>query len=249
MIDSGISPQSMDTQAKQAELVQFKVRMDGLKKRLAGAPDEEKELRKACRDFEAVFVGKLWEQMQKTVPKEGYLHSKQEQQYLSMFNREFSEHLTEAGGIGLADMLYEQLARQLKQTSAETLASGTDIKPLAENAKPAIKTLGEAEPSVAPLRGPEPETPHDIEPVAVGGARSDGADEADSANDVARTTRDVASMSAAEVRMELDTLARELRGAMARTDDPGSVFDTARKGPYLDDENQADAAGRKLAEI
>ncbi|MGE4506012.1 MAG: rod-binding protein [Desulfovibrionaceae bacterium] len=171
MNDGGFDTQAAMSQADRAELNQFKLRMDGLKKRLTGGPSEEEQLRKACRDFEAVFIGKLWQEMRKNVPKEGYLHSKQEEMYVSMFDREFSEHMADAGGIGLADMLYEQLARQLKQTSDATVPGGVSIKPLAESGKAEIKTLEESLNTVRPLRdapGEEPPAPQEIIPEGVG---------------------------------------------------------------------------------
>ena len=100
-----------NTQAQ--DILQRKLEMDALQKRLSGQPDEKTRLREACQGFEAVFINKLWEQMRKNVSKEGYLHSKDEETYQSMFDYEFSKKMAEAGGIGLADMLYEQLAQRL----------------------------------------------------------------------------------------------------------------------------------------
>ncbi|HMM37876.1 MAG TPA: rod-binding protein [Desulfovibrio sp.] len=106
---------------KDQDLVQFKLSMDALKKRLSDPEAKEKQLRKACRNFEAVFLGKLWEQMRATVPKEGYLHSPQEDAYLSMFDQAFSEKMADSGGIGLADMLYGNLKQRLADMGREAL--------------------------------------------------------------------------------------------------------------------------------
>jgi len=131
MISSGIDPQLAAKQLDSQELVRFKSEMDGLKKRLAGdGEDKQKQLKKACENFEAVFIGKLWQQMKSTVPKEGYLHSKQEDSYMAMFDREFSEKMAQAGGIGLADMIYGQLSEKLKETSKTALTGKVDIRPL-----------------------------------------------------------------------------------------------------------------------
>ncbi len=133
---SGKIPDSSVAQAaaNQQELVQFKRKMDALKGRLADPQAREKQLRKACKDFEAVFISKLWEQMRATVPKEGYLHSKQEDMYTSMFDQAFSEKMAESGGIGLADMLYENLNERLRHAADKTLAGAmsepAQIKPL-----------------------------------------------------------------------------------------------------------------------
>jgi len=106
----GSAPQDA---ANRAEMARQKQRLDDLKHRLGGK-NSEKELRAVCTDFEAMFMGKLWEQMQNSIPKEGYLHSRYEEQYMSMFNTELSKKLANAGGIGIADMMYNQLSTQLK---------------------------------------------------------------------------------------------------------------------------------------
>ena len=117
MISSGIEVQLAAREADTSDLVRFKQQMDGLKDRLAGdAGDKSAKLRDACQKFEAVFISKLWKEMRNTVPKEGYLHSKHEDKYLSMFDREFAEKMAAGGGIGLADMIYEQLSEKLKNT-------------------------------------------------------------------------------------------------------------------------------------
>lgn len=99
--------------AQRAEMARQKQRLDDLKHRLGGK-NTEKDLRAVCTDFEAMFMGKLWEQMQNSIPKEGYLHSRYEEQYMSMFNQELSKKLANSGGIGIADMMYNQLSAQLK---------------------------------------------------------------------------------------------------------------------------------------
>ena len=132
----GLSPELATAQADSNDLVQFKMRMDGLKKRLTNAPTQEKQLKKACQDFEAVFISKLWQQMRTSVPKEGYLHSKDEEMYLSMFDKEFSEKLSQSGGIGLGNMMFDQLKKKLA-------AAGKDTLP------------GQATPALAPVKNLE----------------------------------------------------------------------------------------------
>lgn len=132
-----VNPQLLAKQATDtSDMIRFKQEMDGLKDRLAGdSGNKEKELRKACQDFEAVFITKLWKGMKSTVPQEGYLHSKQEEQYLSMFDKEFAENMSRAGGIGLADMIYDQLSQKLQETSRDALAGSVDIRPIVAQPK------------------------------------------------------------------------------------------------------------------
>ena len=107
----------------QQDLVQRKQNIDSLRERLGDNKSKEQELRESCEGFESIFLQKMWEQMRKNVPKEGYLHSKDEEMYQSLFDVELSKKMTSAGGIGLADMLYEQLSQQLVNTGRTTSPS------------------------------------------------------------------------------------------------------------------------------
>ena len=202
MISSGIEAQLAAREADTSDLVRFKQQMDGLKDRLAGdAGDKSGKLRDACEKFEAVFISKLWKEMRNTVPKEGYLHSKHEDKYLSMFDREFAEKMAAGGGIGLADMIYEQLSEKLKNTSRETLSGGVNVKPLA------------AEP--VPLdRGGEPVALHGKAEEGMtleqwGGRTAElGGDAA--ADEPAEVAVAATPMNDVEVKARLETLARRL---------------------------------------
>ena len=146
---------------EEQDLVRFKVSMDALKRRLSDPQAKDKQLRKACRNFEAVFIGKLWEQMRATVPKEGYLHSPQEDAYLSMFDQAFSEKMADSGGMGLADMLYGHLKERLADMGRNALPGRLEV-PAAPEQAPAE---GEAAPA-APAQVSE--TPA-IKPLAESG--------------------------------------------------------------------------------
>ncbi len=96
-------------------------RLNALRRRLnRGGVSDEKELREACQGFETVFLAKLWQIMRSSVPKEGYLHSPQEDQYMSMFDHELAQKLSHNGGIGLGDLLFDQLKDQLVRASEQT---------------------------------------------------------------------------------------------------------------------------------
>ncbi len=94
--------------ASQAD-VQQKLAIDALTRSLNGGQTKEKKLREACQGFESVFISKLFAQMRATVPKDGLLHGRYEDQYYSMFDKAMSDKLAADGGIGLADMMYRQL--------------------------------------------------------------------------------------------------------------------------------------------
>lgn len=99
-------------------------RLRELRSGLEQRPDQDKaKLRKACQDFEAVFIGQIWKQMRSSVPSEGMLHSKEEQSYLSMFDQEMSIKMARSGGIGLSDLLYDNLSQRLLNASKDTEAA------------------------------------------------------------------------------------------------------------------------------
>ncbi|HWR04753.1 MAG TPA: rod-binding protein [Humidesulfovibrio sp.] len=100
--------------AQDSELTALKQQMDRLKGDITPGPSAKQKLRKACTDFEAVFISKMWEQMRATIPKGGMFQSPQEEMYRSMFDREFTEKMAQDGGIGLGDMLYSQLQGKIK---------------------------------------------------------------------------------------------------------------------------------------
>ncbi|TIH19128.1 metalloendopeptidase [Marinifilum sp. JC120] len=135
MIDSTMNTANAQAKAESKELQGFKRKLNSLNDRLSGGEDQEKSLRDACKKFEAVFMGKIWQQMRKNVPKSGYLSNRYEQQYTAMFDKDFSEKLAEGGGIGLGDMLYDQLRAKLENASKSTLrgtGNSTALKTLDE---------------------------------------------------------------------------------------------------------------------
>ncbi|BBB91542.1 MAG TPA: rod-binding protein [Methylomusa anaerophila] len=69
------------------------------------------KLKQACRDMEAVFLNIMLTRMRATVPKSGLLgDNKEENIYQSLLDTELTKNMAQAGGIGLADMLYRQLS-------------------------------------------------------------------------------------------------------------------------------------------
>ncbi len=74
---------------------------------------DDAELRKACADFEALFLHKLMQTMRKTIPKSGLLHGGLPQEiYTDMLDEKISETAASAGkGTGLGERLYEDMKR------------------------------------------------------------------------------------------------------------------------------------------
>ena len=74
--------------------------------------DEEK-LKKACADFEAIFIQQLFKSMRQTVPKGGLLGEGPGMEiYQSLFDQELSKGLASRGRLGLGRMIYRQKLQQ-----------------------------------------------------------------------------------------------------------------------------------------
>lgn len=144
-IDAGLSAK----QARDAELIALKQQVDRLKGDLTPGASKQQKLRKACTDFEAVFISKMWEQMRATVPKGGMFNSQQSEMYRSIFDRDFAEKLAGDGGVGLGDMLYGQLKNKLKNVTSTTRGADAadagqpyEIKALKMPSRDAVATAG-----------------------------------------------------------------------------------------------------------
>lgn len=125
----------------------------------AGLTQEQKNrrLRDACEGFESIFIQKMWQQMRATLPKEGLLKGRDEAYWQDMYDQELAKSMTSAGGIGLADMMFEQLSRNLVSAS-RTTASATAPRRRAFTA------------DAAPLLPPSPEQSEAEEKPAPGRA-------------------------------------------------------------------------------
>jgi peptidoglycan hydrolase FlgJ len=71
-------------------------------------------LKKACSDFEGIFLNMMVQTMKKTIPKDGILgKSHQSEVFDSMFFQEISSQLARERGLGIGDALYRQVRRQM----------------------------------------------------------------------------------------------------------------------------------------
>jgi len=77
---------------------------------------EEEKLRKACADFESLFVYQLLQAMRKTIPEGNPGLSFGKDTYTMLFDQKIAEEVSKKGeGMGLKTILYEQLKKSLKQ--------------------------------------------------------------------------------------------------------------------------------------
>ena len=88
----------------------------------------DKDLDKACGEFESLFIYHLLKEMRASVSGDGYLgKSMQSDTYASMFDLEIARELSSQRGIGLADFLKRQLANRLGDTETEPVKKGVDF--------------------------------------------------------------------------------------------------------------------------
>jgi len=78
--------------------------------RLQAKQDPAQAARGAARQFEAVFLQTLLKSMRDATPQDGLMDSEQTRMYTSMLDQQFAQSLS-AKGIGLADVMLRQLAR------------------------------------------------------------------------------------------------------------------------------------------
>ena len=102
-----------------------------------GQVDSEKGMEKVARDFESVFVNKLFQSMRKGVPKSGLLDSSAMKMYQSMMDQEMAKLMSVGKGMGIGKMVYKDLSRLDKVSEDEQPSSKI---PIAKNIR---TTLGE----------------------------------------------------------------------------------------------------------
>mgnify|MGYP000962229113 FL=1 len=87
-----------------------------------------KRLKDACEGFEAILLGIMYKEMRNTVPKNQLFGDDNAHDiWQSMLDSAMMEEAAKTGGIGLADVLYQQLEPQvLAEKSALPGASVTE---------------------------------------------------------------------------------------------------------------------------
>ncbi|MFQ5450796.1 MAG: rod-binding protein [Nitrospinaceae bacterium] len=86
----------------------------------------DQELQQLANQFEAIFVNLLLKSMRNTIPKSGFMDSFSLDMYQSMFDEEVSKEISQEKGMGLSEILYQQLSRerQALQDNGKAPATG-----------------------------------------------------------------------------------------------------------------------------
>ena len=82
-----------------------------LKKAASESPEDLETLRNVAKQFESMFMQMVLKSMRSASQGESLFDSKQSLFYRDMFDKELSVKLSSSGGMGLADLLVEQLSR------------------------------------------------------------------------------------------------------------------------------------------
>ncbi len=79
----------------------------------AVASGEDRELKEAAKQFEALFMCQMFERMRDTVMRGGlFEESLSENIFQGLLDQEVSLQAADSGSLGLADMIYQQLKRK-----------------------------------------------------------------------------------------------------------------------------------------
>ena len=103
-----------------------------------GNTNSENKIENVSRDFESIFLHKLLTSMRKTVPKSGLLDSFATDMYKSMMDEEISKEMSKNKGMGMGEMIYNDLSNinrvsrgqvlQSTYTASESKPAGFGIK-------------------------------------------------------------------------------------------------------------------------
>ena len=91
----------------------------------AAESKRDKELKDACKGFEAMFLSMMYREMRATVPENTLFGESNGQKiFMDMRDSELMKNVAESGGLGLADLMYRQLSPQIKAQEQTAAASG-----------------------------------------------------------------------------------------------------------------------------
>ena len=76
-------------------------------------PEEKRAIREAAEAFESYFIHIMLREMRRTIPDEGGLipRSQAEKIFTDMLDEELAKEAARGGGIGLSDVIVQQLTR------------------------------------------------------------------------------------------------------------------------------------------
>ncbi|MBN4077833.1 rod-binding protein [Nitrospina gracilis] len=126
-----------------------------------GKLNSEKDIEKVSRDFESIFLNKLLSSMRKTIPKSGLLESFASDMFQSMMDEEMSKEMAKNKGMGMGEMVYNDLSDINRVRRGESIQSNyTNIKtdPVASGIKlpdSTVSGIKMPDPTVSEIKLPD----------------------------------------------------------------------------------------------
>lgn len=104
---------------------------------------QETQMREAAKAYEKYFLDEMVKAMRSTVPEgEGLIKPNfAEKLYRENLDQEYVKNWAESGGVGLSDLIYEQLKAQIEGVSAPSQVNKAKGLAAYENPKPQMKPL------------------------------------------------------------------------------------------------------------
>lgn len=90
--------------------------------RLQAQQNPEQALKEVAQQFEAIFINMMLKSMREALPKKGIFDSQQTQFYTQMLDQQLAQKMS-TSGIGLADMMVQQLTRTTGQPVQSDLSN------------------------------------------------------------------------------------------------------------------------------
>ncbi len=99
----------MDARIDSAQLLSQATTPKSVKSRKGQDPEK---LRETTQQFEAIFIQQMYTEMRKTIPDDGLIQrGNADEIYTQMLDLEAAKVTAQQGGIGLADLMMEQLTK------------------------------------------------------------------------------------------------------------------------------------------
>ena len=94
---------------------------------------DETKLRKACMEFESIFIQQLLKSMRDTIPKSGLFGTSSGKDiFQSLFDQEMSSSLAQQRGVGFGKMLFDEMAKKRSKPDPLSLKEGLPKQPIKE---------------------------------------------------------------------------------------------------------------------
>jgi len=107
---------SVDNAKSQVKTDEFEGR---LKK--AYTEKDDKQLKKVCKNFEQIMLNMMYKQMRASIPKSNLLEDDSAKDtFEDMYYDKITEDIANGPGMGLGDMLYKSLSKDMKNTYVST---------------------------------------------------------------------------------------------------------------------------------